>query len=440
MLLSPNLFSDNNGEYIGFDRKIRRLRADEEQYANFSDWDIYRDVVQIQALLVPQRASQMMQSLVRDAEQSGWLPKWPVANDVSYVMGGDSPPILLSTAWAFGARSFDTTAALKYMLKGARQPGPGLHGGSQRPWLEDYLSKGYIPVTPDGRDIAASVTLEYASSDFAISRFAEALGDRVDSDALFRSSQNWKNLFDPESGFIRPRDNHDKFVEGWDPERLLPKPHSRSAVEQLGFEEGNTWHYTFMIPHNYGALLKAMGGNEKVLPKLAKFFEQLAGLGGANFTVNNEPDFCAPYVYMWTGYPWKTQEVIDRIRRETFSARPDGLPGNDDLGATSGVYVWNALGMYPVIPGVGGFVLGTPLFPRATFSLNHGKLLEVRSYGQGIYVQSVKLNGKPYESAWLPLAKLAAKRNRLEFILGPQPGSWAKQPASFPPSFEPPAQ
>lgn len=437
MLLSPNLFSDVNGDYIGFDGKVRRLRPGEEQYANFSDWDIYRSLVQLQALLLPQQVSQMMQSLVRDAEQSGWLPKWPVANDVSYVMGGDSPSILLSSAWAFGARSFDTAAALKYMLKGATQPGKGPHGGSERPWLAEYLSKGYVPVG-DWQESGASITLEYASADFAVSRFADAVGDSANAARLLRSSQNWRTLFDRETGFIRPRTADGKFLAGFDPDTLMPHHTNWDQADQLGFEEGSTWQYTWMIPHNYAGLFQAMGGNQSVLPKLDRFFQKLAGWGLPNFTVTNEPDFCAPYVYMWTGYPWKSQKVIDRIRRETFNTQPDGLPGNDDLGATSGVYVWNALGMYPVIPGVGGLVLGTPLFPRATVHLGNGSLLEIRSSGDGIYVQSVKLNGKPYGSAWLPLEKLAAGVNRLEFGLAEQPGSWAVQPANFPPSFDAP--
>ena len=439
MLLSPNIFSDGNGEYIGFDHKVRRLPKGEEQYANFSDWDIYRSLVQLQAWLMPEHVSQMMQSLVRDAEQSGWLPKWPVANDVSYVMGGDSPSILLADAWAFGARAFDAQTALKYMLKGATQPGRGPHNGSERPWLAEYLSRGYIPVTADN-EIGASVTLEYASSDFAVSRFAHEQGDARDADALLRSAQNWKHLFDSASGFIRPRDASGRFVEGWDPDRLLPKPRKRNPVEQIGFEEGNTWHYTFMIPFNYAALLREMGGPDKALPKLDRFFAKLSGLDGPNFTVNNEPDFCAPYVYMWAGFPWKTQEVVDRVRRETFGTGPDGLPGNDDLGATSGVYVWNALGMYPVIPGVGGVVLGTPLFSRTTIHLGNGGTLEIHSSGEGVYVQSVELNGKPYSSSWLPFDILAAGTNRLDFVLAKTPGTWAAQPAGFPPSFDAPGQ
>jgi putative alpha-1,2-mannosidase len=184
-----------------------------------------------------------------------------------------------------------------------------------------------------------------------------------------------------------------------------------------------------------------MGGDGQVLPKLDKFFQKLSGWGVPTFTVTNEPDFCAPYAYVWTSRPWKTPEVIDRVRRETFSVKPDGLPGNDDLGATSGVYVWNALGLYPVIPGVGGLVLGTPMFPRATVRLGDGRTLQILAEGEGIYVQSVRLNGKAHESTWLPLEALSAKENRLEFSLGSQPNpTWGTGSVSLPPSFDSPAK
>ncbi len=437
MLLSPNIFSDGNGDYIGFDNKIRHLPAGETQYANLSDWDIYRSLIQFQALLLPAQTSQMMQSLVRDAEQSGWLPRWPVANDVSYVMGGDSSSILLSNGYAFGARSFDTASALRFMIKGATQPGTGLHGNSERPQLSDYLSKGYVPVS-DNQESGASITLEYASADFAVSQFAAAMGDNAHAASLLRSAQNWRNLFDSQSGFIRPRTADGNFITGWDPDHSLPH-HQKSwdKFDQMGFEEGNTLQYTWMIPHNYAGLFKAMGGNQNVISKLDKFFVEINGWGKPNFTVANEPDFCAPYVYVWTGNPWKTQEVVDRIRRETFTTKPDGLPGNDDLGATSGVYVWNALGMYPVIQGVGGLVLASPMFTHALFKFGDGRLLEIASKGEGIYVQSVELNGKAYQSAWLPISKLRSGHNRLEFTLGGAPNrSWASQPENLPPSFD----
>lgn len=447
MLLAPNLFSDANGDYIGFDGKVRRLPAGQAQYANFSDWDTYRNVVQFQSLLLPSESSQMMQSLVRDAEQSGWLPRWPVANDVSYVMGGDSPAILLSSAYVFGARQFDTTAALKYMIKAATQSAKGPHNGYERPHLASYLERGYIPLTdakseassPERQAVesAASITLEYASADFAVSRFALATGDKESAARLLRSSQNWRNLFDKESGFIRPRKADGSFLDGWDPDHLLPHRKDWDTVDQLGFEEGSTWQYTWMIPHNYGGLFEAMGGPQTVVPKLDKFFTVLKGWGVPNYTVSNEPDFCAAYAFNWAGAPWKTQEVVDRVRREAFSTTPDGLPGNDDLGATSGVYVWNALGVYPVIPGVGGFAFASPMFPRTTLKFGNGKALEIVSKGKGIYVQSVKFNGKPYASSWLRLESLSANTNHLEFELGEQPNKgWAARPGDFPPSFD----
>jgi predicted alpha-1,2-mannosidase len=437
MLLSPNLFNDASGDYIGFDGKVRRLHAGEKQYANFSDWDTYRNVVQLHALLFPDETSQMMQSLVRDAEQSGWLPRWPAANDVTYVMNGDSSAVLLSSAYAFGARDFDSKLALRYMLKGATQFAKGPHDGYERPYLEEYLKRGYVPVASHVLESGASITLEYATADFAVSRLAAAHGDRESAARLLRSAQNWRTMFDKESNFIRPRTADGKFLEGWDPDRLLPHRTGWDHDYQLGFEEGSTWQYSFMIPHNYAGLFGEMGGAGKAAEKLDRFFEKLSGWGLPNFTVTNEPDFCAIYAYLWAGLPWKTQAVIDRVRRETFFNTPDGLPGNDDLGATSGVYVWNAIGMYPVIPGVGGFALGTPMFPRTLVTLGNGRTLEIVSRGEGIYVDGVKLNAKRYDRSWLPLDALSAKHNRLEFNLRNEPSKmWAAQPDAFPPSFD----
>lgn len=436
MLLSPNIFSDENGDYIGFDWKVRRLPAGQAQYANFSDWDIYRSLTNFDALLMPAQTSQMMESLVRDAEQSGRLPKWPVANDVSYVMGGDSSAILLSNAYSFGAKNFDTKSALHFMIKGATDPKPGPHDVAERPGLPAYLSRGYLPVS-DRENNSASYTLEYDSADFAVSQFAAAMGDKADADKLLASAQNWRKLFDPAIGFIHPRNADGDFIPGFDPDNLLPHRITSDTGNQMGFEEGSTWQYTWMIPFNYAGLIKAMGGSENAVPKLDKFFEKLTGWGGRNFTVANEPDFCTPFAYVWTGNAWKTQQVIDRIRRETFTTKPDGLPGNDDLGATSGVYVWNALGMYPVIPGVGGLVLTSPMFSHSVIKLGNGNMLEITAKGEGVYVQSVELNGKPYESAWLPLDKLNAKHNVITFMLSDTPNkSWGSKPDELPPSFD----
>jgi predicted alpha-1,2-mannosidase len=437
MLLSPNEFSDENGDYIGFDQRAHRLPQAQKQFANFSDWDIYRNLVQFQSLLFPQETSQMMQSLIRDAEQSGWLPRWPVANDVSYVMGGDSPAILFSEAYAFGARAFDLKSALDFMIKGATVPGKGPHNNAERPGLEDYLAKGYVPLS-DEQESAASITLEYDSADFAVSRLASAMGDQTHAALLLTNAQNWRNLFDKAGGWIRPRTADGKFLDdSWDPDRLMPHRKRWDTSNQLGFEEGSTWQYTFMLPFNYAGLLREMGGSDKVIPKLDKFFEKLSGWALPNFTVTNEPDFCAPFVYLWTGNPWKTQQVIDRIRRETFTVRPDGLPGNDDLGATSGVYVWNAMGIYPEIPGLGGFTIGTPLFSRVEMRMGNGHTLKISAKGEGVYVSAVRVNGTPHASSWLKLAELGALQTRLEFELQKEPDhAWATHETEFPPSFD----
>jgi predicted alpha-1,2-mannosidase len=436
MLLSPNVFSDENGDYVGFDWKVRRLPPGKKQFANFSDWDIYRNTIQFQALLYPEQTSQMMQSLVHDAEQSGWLPRWTPANDNSYIMGGDSSAILLSEAYAFGAGDFDQKSALKYMLKGASVPGKGLHNWEERPGLADYLSKGYIPTT-DKFQTASSYLLEYNSADFAVSQFALAMGDQASADKLLKSAQNWRNVFDREIGWIRPRTEDGKFIEGFNPEKLEPHRTDMDKSNQMGFEEGSTAQYTFMLPFNYGGLVRAIGGPDKTEAKLDKFFEKLSGWGLPNFTVTNEPDFCAPFVYLWTGSPWKTQQVIDRIRKETFTTKPDGLPGNDDLGATSGVYVWNAIGIYTEIPGIAGFTIGTPMFPRVTMHLGNGKTLEITRTGDGVYVHGVRVNGVPHGSSWLKLSELSAPKNTIEFEMQNEPDhAWATKETEFPPSFD----
>jgi predicted alpha-1,2-mannosidase len=352
-------------------------------------------------------------------------------------MGGDSPAILLSEARAFGARDFDLKTALKFALQGATKPGQGPHHNFERPGLEPYLTKGYVPVSND-QEGAASISLEYNNADFAVARFASAMGDESDAERLFRSAQNWRTLFDRNGGWIRPRAADGNFLDrNWDPDRLTPHHKKRDTSNQMGFEEGSTWQYTFMIPYNYAGLFRAMGGEEQVIPRLDKFFEKLSGWALPNFTVTNEPDFCVPYAYLWTSRPWKTAAVIDRIRKQTFTTKPGGLPGNDDLGATSGVYVWSAIGIYPEIPGLGGFTIGTPMFRRVTMSLGKGKTLKISATGDGIYVRAVRINGTSHASSWINLSELALTENQIAFELEKEPNAgWAIKPSERPPSLD----
>ncbi len=434
MMLSPTLFSDANGDYIGFDEKIRSLASGRQkaQYANFSDWDIYRNPIQLQALLMPARVSDMMQSLVNDAEQSGWLPNWEAANDVTYVMGGDSPAAVITSAYAFGARNFDTAEAFKYLMKGATQPGMDLHDQEQRPFLADYLKLGYVPL--DKLGIAASVSLEYASDDFGIAQFAKATGHLDAYHQMLTQAGDWRNLFDPETKMIRPRLSDGSWLKDFNIDK--PSRDGPGRAEKHGFQEGNTWHYTFMIPFDYPRLVQSMGGDDAVIPRLDRFFAKIDCRGEPCYTVGNEPDFVAPFAYLYVGKPWKAQEVLTRVEQEAFNPTPGGIPGNDDLGATSGVYVWNALGLYPGVPGLGGVFLGTPMFKTATLHLDDGRTIVVRGEGTGPYVSSVLLNGKDFANSWLPLSSLGLKTTDLHFNLSPQPNQQRGEPASQrPPSF-----
>jgi len=442
-LLSPNIFSDANEEYIGFDRLVHKANG-YKHYTNISDWDTYRSQVQLQALLAPRETSDMVRSLVVDAEQSGWLPKWALANDVTAVMGGDNPVPLITSAYAFGARSFDTRTALGYMLKAATRPGVGIHGYRERPSLDEYLKVGYVPYSLDFGSAgvnSASVTLEYANDDFCIAQFARSLGDAKTHSVFMRRAQNWQNLFDAEIGFIRPRRENGVFLEGFDADSVLP----RSEVpwdknNQAGFQEGNTWQYTWMIPYNYKGLFRSIGGNAEVTRRLDKFFTELSGWGRPHFNMANEPSFVSPYAYTFAGAPWKTQTTVRRIMRETFKATPDGLPGNDDLGATSAWYVWSAIGLYPAIPGVGGFVISSPSFSSVEIRLGDGErrlqIVADAAPANSPYVQKLTLNGKPYARAWLPVENLSSGTTVLNFKLAEKPNtSWGGNPADAPPSF-----
>jgi predicted alpha-1,2-mannosidase len=422
-----------NGEYPGMDGKIYKVKPGQKgQYTNVSDWDIYRNTVQFQALLFPQEAADLAQSLVNFAEQLGSYPRWVAANDSTYVMGGDSPTIIVSSIYAFGAKDFDAKTALNYALKVADTPGLGQHDRPERVMLAESLKLGYIPSTDD---ISISEMLETDSADYSIAQLAKALNDAADYERMLKRAGNWRNVMDPETRWLRPRAADGTWEPGFDAEKSLPKrKNSPLSTDQAGFEEGNTYQYTFMLPFDYRGLFDAIGDDAVVEKRLDHFFTKLVCWGEPCFNMANEPDFVTPYAYTFLGKPAKTASVIDRVEKETFNTTPGGIPGNDDLGATSGVYIWNALGMYPAIPGLGGVVLGTPMFDKSVIQLGGKGTLTVTRKGSGIYVQSVMLNGKPQSSSWIPVAELLGHESRLEFTMGEQPSSWATAAGDRPPS------
>lgn len=312
-LLHPNTFNDVDGRYIGFDGVIHSVASGHTHYANFSDWDTYRSLAPLQGLLFPQRASDMIQSLVTDAEQSGAYPRWALANSATGMMSGDSVVPLIVNLYAFGARDFDLKSALHYMVNAATQGGVGLDGFLERPGIAAYLRLGYGPQTAEfranGRIAGASVTLEWSVDDFAISRFADSLGDTATAAVFQNRSQYWQNLFNPTTGYISPRSAAGFFPDG---PGFVAYP---SGFGQDGYDEGNAEQYLWWVPHNVAGLVTALGGRTAVVKRLDRFTKKLnVGPNEPYLWAGNEPGFGVPWLYNYIGQPWKTQRTVDRVR------------------------------------------------------------------------------------------------------------------------------
>lgn len=443
VLLFPSTFSDANGQYRGFDNRVhvatytnaQGATVPYVQYANYSGWDVYRSEAPLLALLAPRELGDMAQSLLEDARQSGQLPKWSIANRQTNVMAGDPADAIIADAYAFGARGFDTAAALRAMLKGATQRIPRTYKGyAERPGLEEYLAHGYVSAERERlRGTSAYVwgpaatTLEYATDDFAIAQFAGALGDRAVRDAYLRRSRNWRSVFDPARGYVVPRLANGRFVAHYDP------------ASRDGFVEGDGAQYTWMVPFDMRGLFAAMGGPSVAARRLDTFFTRLnAGPVAPYAFMGNEPSADAPWAYDFLGQPWRTQDVARRIILSLYDASPGGEPGNDDLGQTSAWYVFAAIGLYPAIPGLGGFAVGSPLFRRVTLHLSGGDLTIVapKASDGAPYVRSLTLNGRPYRRTWLPIG-LIAKGAILRFDLSERPQTgWGTARVDAPPSFD----
>lgn len=463
-LLDPNVFSDVNGEYIGFDNKVHHLAPGQAaQYANFSGWDIYRSEVPLLATMAPHRTSDMITSLLNDEAQGGWLPKWPLANDYTGVMNGDAADPIIADAYAFGARNFDAPAALAAMIKGATQvpTSPSQLGqGSyeERPGLQQYESLGYVPGD-------ASETLEYTTADFGISRLAAALGDAATAREFLRRSQNWQNIFDTTasyrgySGYIEPRNANGSFPSG-PAFQVAP-----GAFGQSGFQEGNATQYTWAVPQDLAGLFSAMGGNAVVVKRLDTLFTQLnVGPNEPYYWAGNEPGLGIPWEYDYAGAPSMTQSTVHRLITSVYADSPGGEPGNDDLGAMSSWLVWAYLGLYPETPGAQVLALGAPVFPIVELHLANGHRVTISAPGASTstFVRGLTVNGVPSSKDWIASSLLTGPATTtpghhgaamppgnppgpvagggglttLSFTMGATPSStWGTTPASEPPSY-----
>ncbi|SDM98300.1 GH92 family glycosyl hydrolase [Allokutzneria albata] len=424
VFVQPNVFSDADGRYIGFDGRVHRVEPGRAIYTNLSGWDIYRSEMQLLAMLAPKEASDITRSMIAFAEQGGSWDRWTVANSYTGVMNGDPYHIMVASAYAFGAKDFDARKALLLMLRGATQP---TQGYVERPGLEDYQRLGYIANGAKGVWGPPATTLEYTSADFAIADLARRLGDSAVYTQFMRRAQYWQNVFNPASSYIQNRNTDGSFVEPFNP------------ASPDGWVEGNSAQYTWMVPYNARGLFDAMGGNGEVVKRLDFFFKKLnAGPKEPHAFLGNEPIMHSLWFYNFAGAPHKTQEVTRRAVNDLFGPKENGLMGNDDLGQMSSWYVFAAMGMYPVIPGRAELVLNSPLFEEVVVSRPTGQKLVIKAPGAGTkvpYVTGVKYNGVATDQTWLP-ESFVERGGTVEFALSATPqGTWGTAADSVPPSF-----
>jgi predicted alpha-1,2-mannosidase len=463
-LLQPLTGSDADGRYRGYDDRIHRADG-WTYYEYFSLWDTYRSQNQLVALLRPQRAADIGRSLLAIREQGGWLPRWGYASFETNVMTGDPVTPFLVDLWRFGAlkgREADAYAALRENAFDV-PPLNSRHAG--RSGNPHYLEHGYVQYDrafpSKGMDVdphhGGSATMEYALADCSLSLMADALGHGDDAAVLKRRGRNWRTLWDADSrdeeagfvGFPRPRTEDGQWYTPADG-HYGPRSHH-------GFHEGTAWQYQWLAQQDITGLVEAMHGREQTARRLDTFFAYdalLADPAGAarkewvvgpysyynqyRYNPNNEPDLHAPWIYTLIGQPWKTATVL-RAAQRLFTNAPNGVTGNDDLGTMSAWYLFSAMGLYPVVPGTGQFVLHPPRFARVDIDLGQGRTLRIdapQADGNKLqYVSSVSLQGSEHPSVWLDWETLQ-RGGRLHFELTdtpPQQG-WGTRPGDLPAS------
>ncbi len=440
-LLHPNVYSDTNGQYAGFDGQVHRVQPGQRaQYANFSGWDVYRSQLQLVTWLQPDTGSDIAQSLLNQANQNGgeW-DRWTHNAGGTHVMNGDPAAPALAGIHAFGGRRFDARGALASLVRSASEP--SAHDGSgagcevacvgQRPALAQWLALHYIPAKSNSWD-GATETLESASADFSVAMLAQRLADAKTAQAFLARSDNWRNVFNPAAGYVQDR-NADGSWPPFDPS------------DTDTFVEGSGAQYLWMLPFNVRGLADALGGDDRTNQRLDAFFHHADGSwaltksGGLHAELDNEPSIASPWVYDFTGQPARAQATVREVLDTLWSNKPEGIPGNDDLGEMSSWYVWSAMGLYPGIPGRAELLLSSPLFARVTVHRPGGDLaIETDRDAPGArYITAMTVNGKAHDAPYLP-ESLALHGGRLhERLSTTADPRWGSAPSAAPPSFTP---
>lgn len=423
-LLHPNVFSDVDGRYRGFDDQVH-VADGRTQYANFSSWDTYKAQNQLLASIWPDRYRDMLLSLLADAQQGGKLPRWGEQNRDSAHMSGDPAIPTVVDGWCRGVLSDVDPAAVDELFAEMKE----LVDRREPAWQD----RRYLPLQTSSR--GAGTTLEYGVADFALALMADSRGDTAGAGVALSDAASYRTLLDPETRWIRPRNDDGTWLTPFDP-----------ALDETGFQEGNSWQYSWLAPHDARGLFDLMGGDEAAVARLDTHFSEAVGskvpvavaeaqnratMFGLVYRTNqyapgNEHDLQTSWMYAHAGAPSKVQSVQRQIQG-VFRPTVDGLPGNDDLGSLSAWYVWSALGLGPVTPGAPFYVIGSPVFERAELDLPGSKDVVIEAPGAslvGKYVQSATLGGAPLDRSWLTHNELR-KGGTLRLTMGTSPSTWA---------------
>jgi predicted alpha-1,2-mannosidase len=413
-MIAPNLFMDVDGQYLGRDFKAHQAEGF-DNYTVFSLWDTFRAAHPLYTIIDQKRTVDFIKTFLTQYEQGGRLPVWELAANETDTMIGYHAVSVIADAAAKGINpkggaGFDLEKAFVAMKHSADLRHFGLGA---------YVDHGYINLEEERESV--SRTLEYAYDDWCIAQMARMLGHTDDYNRFIERSQYYKNVFDSESGFMRPRTNGG-WLSPFDPREV-----------NFSFTEANSWQYTFFVPHDVSGLIELMGGKRKFAARLDQLFAadskttgrdqaDITGLIG-QYAHGNEPSHHMAYLYNYVNQPWKTQSRIRQIMDNFYQPEPDGLIGNEDCGQMSAWYVLSAAGFYPVTPGSPLYAIGTPLFPEARFNLENGKTFVIKARGvsaTNIYIQSARLKGKTYNKSYLTHGDLMSG-GELVLEMGGQP-------------------
>jgi predicted alpha-1,2-mannosidase len=432
-MLAPQLFDDVDGSYRGMDGQVHRA-VGFHNYGTFSLWDTYRAIHPLYTLIQLERVPGMMQCLIAMTDESPQkiVPIWPLAGNETGCMIGYHAVDVIAEAWVKGFKGFDIEKAFRLIRAQAMMDdyrGLGL-----------YKKLGYVP--SDREAESASKTLEYSYDDWAIGQVAKALGKADDYKLFMERAANYRNLFDRSTGFIRPKMASGDWAVPFDPKK------TGTSNRWRDFTEANSWQYSWAVQHDPKGFMNLLGGRTKFIEKLDQLFEQttevegevpvdMTGLIGM-YAHGNEPSHHIAYLYNYAGAPWKTAERVRDIIRRMYKTGPEGLPGNEDCGQMSAWYLLSALGFYPVDPVSGNYVIGSPMFSRATIDLGNGRLLSIEAHNvspENLYIQSATLNGRPLTKSWISHQEVAAG-GKLSFEMGRRPNKrWAESESEVPPSL-----